>query len=76
MTSARCTTLSSTCATDTYLEWTDWKGTAKSMAEFVRHPRPLRVYETRVEGGYRPRRTAEGTAVHKLGETEHSWTTC
>ena len=33
------------------LAWTDWKGTAKSMAEFVRHPRPLRVYETRVEDG-------------------------
>jgi 3-phenylpropionate/trans-cinnamate dioxygenase ferredoxin subunit len=32
------------------LDWTDWKGTAKSMAEFVRHPRPLRVYETKVEG--------------------------
>jgi 3-phenylpropionate/trans-cinnamate dioxygenase ferredoxin subunit len=33
------------------LAWTDWKGTAKSMAEFVRHPRPLRVYETHVEDG-------------------------
>ena len=31
--------------------WTDWKGTAKSIAEFTRHPRPLRVFETKVEGG-------------------------
>ncbi len=54
------------------LEWTNWKGTAKSMAEFVRHPRPLRVYETRVEGDMVHVGTAEGTAVHKLGETEHS----
>jgi 3-phenylpropionate/trans-cinnamate dioxygenase ferredoxin subunit len=33
------------------LQWTDWKGAAKSMAEFVRHPRPLRVYETEVRDG-------------------------
>jgi 3-phenylpropionate/trans-cinnamate dioxygenase ferredoxin subunit len=33
------------------LEWTNWKGTAKSVASFVRHPRPLRVYEVRIEDG-------------------------
>lgn len=33
------------------LEWTDWKGTAKSIATLVRHPRPLRVYEVRIENG-------------------------
>lgn len=32
------------------VRWTDWKGGVKSMAELVRHPRPLRAYETRVEG--------------------------
>jgi 3-phenylpropionate/trans-cinnamate dioxygenase ferredoxin subunit len=31
------------------LDWTDWKGTAKNIATLVRHPRPLRVYEVRVE---------------------------
>lgn len=33
------------------IEWTDWKGTAKSIATLVRHPRPLRVYEVRVDSG-------------------------
>lgn len=33
------------------LEWTDWKGTAKSIATLVRHPRPLRVYEVRIKDG-------------------------
>ena len=33
------------------LDWTNWSGAAKSMAEFVRHPRPLRVYETEVRDG-------------------------
>lgn len=33
------------------LEWTDFSGAVKRMAEFVRHPRPLRVYETSVEDG-------------------------
>jgi len=33
------------------IRWTDWQGAAKSIAEFARHPRPLRVYETRVEAG-------------------------
>lgn len=31
------------------VRWTNWSGAVKSMAEFVRHPRPLRVYETRIE---------------------------
>ena len=33
------------------VRWTKWHGAAKSMAEFTRHPRPLRVYEVAVEGG-------------------------
>lgn len=33
------------------VRWTDWSGVVKTMAEFARHPRPLRVYETQVEGG-------------------------
>lgn len=33
------------------IRWTDWQGAAKTMAEFVRHSRPLRVYKTRVEDG-------------------------
>jgi 3-phenylpropionate/trans-cinnamate dioxygenase ferredoxin subunit len=33
------------------LRWTDWSGPVKSMAEFVKHPRPLRVYETQVVDG-------------------------
>ncbi len=33
------------------VRWTDFGGALKSMAEFVRHPRPLRTYETRVEDG-------------------------
>lgn len=33
------------------VRWTDWKGAAKSMAEFVRHSRPLRVYEVEVAEG-------------------------
>lgn len=33
------------------IRWTDWQGAVKSIAELARHPRPLRVYETRVEGG-------------------------
>jgi 3-phenylpropionate/trans-cinnamate dioxygenase ferredoxin subunit len=32
------------------LRWTDWSGAVKTMAELVKHPRPLRVYDLRVEG--------------------------
>jgi 3-phenylpropionate/trans-cinnamate dioxygenase ferredoxin subunit len=32
------------------VRWTDFSGAVKSVAEFARHPRPLRVYETSVEG--------------------------
>ena len=33
------------------LRWTDWKGTVLSVAELVRHPRPIRAYEAKVESG-------------------------
>ena len=33
------------------VRWTDFGGVVKSVAEIVRHPRPLRVYETLVEDG-------------------------
>lgn len=33
------------------VRWTDWTGAVKSMAEFARHPRPLRVYESEVVDG-------------------------
>lgn len=33
------------------LRWTDWSGALQSVAELVRHPRPLRAYECRVENG-------------------------
>jgi 3-phenylpropionate/trans-cinnamate dioxygenase ferredoxin subunit len=32
------------------VRWTDFTGAVKSVAEFARHPRPLRVYELSVEG--------------------------
>jgi 3-phenylpropionate/trans-cinnamate dioxygenase ferredoxin subunit len=32
------------------VRWTDFTGAVKSVAEFARHPRPLRVYEVSVEG--------------------------
>jgi 3-phenylpropionate/trans-cinnamate dioxygenase ferredoxin subunit len=31
--------------------WTDFEGAVKSVASFVRHPRPLRTYEVLIEGG-------------------------
>ncbi|MBI5232275.1 MAG: Rieske (2Fe-2S) protein [Coriobacteriales bacterium] len=31
------------------VRWTDWTGPVKTMSEFVRHPRPLRVYEAKIE---------------------------
>jgi 3-phenylpropionate/trans-cinnamate dioxygenase ferredoxin subunit len=33
------------------LRWTDWKGAVLSVAELARHPRPVRAYESKVEGG-------------------------
>lgn len=33
------------------LRWTDWSGMALSVAKLARHPRPIRAYETRIEGG-------------------------
>lgn len=33
------------------VRWTDWSGPVKTMAEFARHPRPLRVYEVEVADG-------------------------
>lgn len=33
------------------VRWTDWTGPVKTMAELARHPRPLRVYEVKVEDG-------------------------
>lgn len=33
------------------VRWTDWIGATLYFGELMRHPRPLRVYETRVEGG-------------------------
>lgn len=33
------------------VRWTDWKGAVLSIAELARHPRPLRTYAVKVEGG-------------------------
>jgi 3-phenylpropionate/trans-cinnamate dioxygenase ferredoxin subunit len=33
------------------VRWTDWTGAVLSVTELVRHPRPLRVYECKVEDG-------------------------
>jgi len=33
------------------IRWTDWTGAAEAMAEALRHPRPLKMYEVRVEDG-------------------------
>jgi 3-phenylpropionate/trans-cinnamate dioxygenase ferredoxin subunit len=33
------------------VRWTDWEGAAKSVADFTRHPRPLRVFETKIDDG-------------------------
>ena len=32
------------------VQWTDFTGAVKSVAEFARHPRPLRVYESSLTG--------------------------
>jgi len=32
------------------VRWTDFTGAVKSVAEFARHARPLRVYETSIQG--------------------------
>lgn len=34
------------------VRWTDWTGAVKSVAQAMRHPRPLRVYESGTEGGW------------------------
>jgi 3-phenylpropionate/trans-cinnamate dioxygenase ferredoxin component len=33
------------------LRWTDWTGMALSVAKLARHPRPIRAYGSKVEGG-------------------------
>jgi 3-phenylpropionate/trans-cinnamate dioxygenase ferredoxin subunit len=33
------------------VRWTEFEGVVKSVAQFVKHPRPLRTYESRVEDG-------------------------
>lgn len=33
------------------IRWTDWTGALDAISEAIRHPRPLRTYETRVEAG-------------------------
>jgi nitrite reductase/ring-hydroxylating ferredoxin subunit len=33
------------------VRWTDWQGATLTVAELIKHPRPLRVYEVRVEDG-------------------------
>jgi 3-phenylpropionate/trans-cinnamate dioxygenase ferredoxin component len=33
------------------VEWTRWSGAVKAVASAVRHPRPLRVYEVKVDAG-------------------------
>ena len=32
------------------VRWTDWRGAQLSIAELLRHPRPLRTYEVRIDG--------------------------
>jgi 3-phenylpropionate/trans-cinnamate dioxygenase ferredoxin subunit len=32
------------------IRWTDFSGAIKSVGEFARHPRPLRVYEVKIDG--------------------------
>ena len=33
------------------IRWTDWQGAVLSISELARHPRPLRVYESKVVDG-------------------------
>jgi 3-phenylpropionate/trans-cinnamate dioxygenase ferredoxin subunit len=33
------------------VRWTDWEGMVLSMGKLIRHPRPLRTYEAKVENG-------------------------
>ncbi|TLM93645.1 MAG: Rieske (2Fe-2S) protein, partial [Actinobacteria bacterium] len=33
------------------VRWTDWSGPVLTMAELVKHPRPVRAYESKVEDG-------------------------
>jgi 3-phenylpropionate/trans-cinnamate dioxygenase ferredoxin component len=32
------------------LRWTDWHGAKLTIGELLRHPRPLRTYEVKIEG--------------------------
>jgi len=32
------------------VQWTNWTGAVLSVGELVRHPRPLRVYDSKVDG--------------------------
>jgi len=34
----------------TVIRWTDWEGAQLSIGKLLRHPRPLRTYEVKVEG--------------------------
>jgi 3-phenylpropionate/trans-cinnamate dioxygenase ferredoxin subunit len=33
------------------IRWTDWKGAVLTVAEIVKHPRPLRVYRSKIADG-------------------------
>jgi 3-phenylpropionate/trans-cinnamate dioxygenase ferredoxin component len=33
------------------IRWTDWTGVVDGVSEAIRHPRPLRTYEVKVEDG-------------------------
>jgi 3-phenylpropionate/trans-cinnamate dioxygenase ferredoxin subunit len=33
------------------VRWTDWQGVVEEVGEVLRHPRPLRMYDVRVENG-------------------------
>ncbi len=46
------------------IRWTDWTGVAEAVAEAFRHPRPLRTYEVRLEGG----RVLVGPEITPLAE--------
>lgn len=32
------------------IRWTDWKGATSTIGKLFRHPRPLRIYEVKVDG--------------------------
>jgi len=50
------------------VRWTDWTGAAKNVGQAIRHPRPLRVYESAVEGGW-VKLGAEKVPVRPEGES-------